>query len=112
MKYPQLVPEWVCTTPIDIYIEGEGLSVDGEPMTTQITGLLCNWQDGGEVFLSEEQKTIKIAGRAYFNGDIAPSMANITSGYALVHGEQREILKGYKRRNPDGTVNHTEIEFK
>lgn len=112
MKYPQLVPDWVCTTPIDIYIDGEGLSADGEPSTTALTGLSCNWQDGGEVFLSEEQRTIHIAGRAYFNGDICQSIPNITSGYAFVHGETRDILKGYKRRNPDGTVNHTEIEFR
>jgi len=64
------------------------------------------------MYLSEEQKTIHIAGRAYFNGDICPSISNITSGYAVVHGETRDIVKGYKRRNPDGTVNHTEIEFR
>lgn len=112
MKYPQLVPEWVCTTPIDVYINGEGLSADGEPVMTTLSGLLCNWQDGGETFLSEEQKVIKVSGRAYFNGDICPNISNITSGYATVNGEVRNILRGFKRRNPDGTVNHTEIQFR
>ena len=112
MKYPELVPDWVCTTPIDIYIESEGLTVDGEPEATELTGLLCNWQDGGEVFLTEEQKVVKIAGKAYFNGDICPSVPNITAGYGIVFGETRDILKGFKRRNPDGTVNHTEIQFR
>ena len=112
MRYPKLVPAWVCTTPITVYIESEGLTADGEPEATELEGLMCNWQDGGEVFLSEEQRTVHIAGRAYFDGDICPDIPNITAGYGVVHGENRDILRGFKRRNPDGTVNHTEIEFR
>ena len=47
-----------------------------------------------------------------FNGDICPSLSNIVGGTAEVFGETREIHQGFKRRNPDGTVNHTEIQFK
>lgn len=112
MKYPQLVPDWVCTTPITINIDGEGLNEDGEPNGVTTIEALCNWQDGGQAVLGGDQKIIDISGRAYFNGDIAPSLSNITSGDAIVFGEKREILKGFKRRNPDGTVNHTEIQFK
>lgn len=112
MKYPELVPNWVCTTPIDLIIDGEGLDEDGAPTATRISNLLCNWQDGGKTVYSEEQKTIDISGRAYFNGDIAPQFSNITAGEATVFGEVRQIYRGFKRRNPDGTVNHTEIQFK
>ena len=112
MIYPKLVPAWVCTTPIDIYIEGEGLSEEGEPTETKLLGLLCNWQDGGKVVYTQDEKIVEIRGRAYFDGDICPELSNITGGTATVHGETREILQGFKRRNPDGTVNHTEVQFK
>ena len=112
MKYPELVPNWVCTTPINITIEGEGITEDGEPVIVQISNLLCNWQDGGQAEVNTDEKIIRTYGRAYFNGDICPSVSNIVSGEALIFGEKREIHRGYKRRNPDGTVNHTEIQFK
>ncbi len=112
MKYPQLVPDWVCTTPITINIDGEGLTEDGAPNSVTVIEALCNWQDGGQAVLTGDEKIIDISGRAYFNGDIAPSLSNITSGDAVIFGEKRQILKGFKRRNPDGTVNHTEIQFK
>ena len=112
MKYPELVPNWVCSTRITVHIEGEGLTEDGEPVhAVSYTGK-CNWQDGGRTVLTPEQKIINVSGRAYFNGDIAPKLSNLTGGYAEIHGERREIMQGFKRRNPDGTVNHTEIQFK
>ena len=92
MKFPDLVPNWVCTIPITLQF--------------------CNWQDGGQAVYTADQKIIEIKGRAYFNGDICPTLSNIVGGTAEVFGETREIHQGFKRRNPDGTVNHTEIQFK
>ena len=112
MKYPQLVPDWVCRTPITLTLESEGISEDGAPSTITLPELLCNWQDGGRAVYTLDEKIVEISGRAYFNGDIVPSLPNIVGGTAEVFGETREILKGFKRRNPDGTVNHTEIQFK
>lgn len=112
MKYPELVPDWVCTTPISILIEGEGLSEDGEPSIAFEGDLMCNWQDGGKVVFTKEEKYIQISGRAYFNGDVVPDLSNIVAGSAQIFGETREIAQGFKRRNPDGSVNHTEIQFK
>lgn len=112
MKYPKLVPDWVCTIPITITIEGEGIDEDGAPASATVISALCNWQDGGKAVYTSDAKIIQISGRAYFNGDIAPALSNITGGEAVVFGEKREIHQGYKRRNPDGTVNHTEIQFK
>lgn len=112
MRYPELVPDWVCTVPIVLHLESEGLTEDGEPSSVTTIETVCNWQDGGQAVLTGDEKIIDISGRAYFNGDIAPSMPNITAGDAVIFGEKREIHRGYKRRNPDGTVNHTEIEFK
>ena len=112
MKYPQLVPTWVCTTTIHLEIEGEGITEDGAPNSLISVEAKANWQDGGEIVYTEDQKKVKISGKAYFNGDILPDISNISGGYGYIYDEKREIYKGFKRRNPDGTVNHTEVQFK
>lgn len=112
MKYPRLVPKWVCTTPISIQIETEGINEDGSPSSLSLEGLYCNWEDGGKVVYTADQKIVEVGGTAYFDGDIAPSISNIVSGYGEIFGETREIAQGFKRRDPDGTVNYTEIRFK
>lgn len=112
MKYPELVPDWVCTTPITVIIEGEGLTEEGEPEVVFEADLMCNWQDGGSVLLTQEQKVVDVSGKAYFNGDICPDVSNITCGFVRVFDEMRDIEQGFKRRNPDGTVNHTELHIK
>lgn len=112
MKYPKLVPNWVCSTPIKLEIETEGITEDGAPSSVITVEAYGNFQDGGEVIYTADQKQIKINGKAYFNGDIVPEISNITGGYGYIFDEKREIYRGYKRRNPDGTVNHIEIQFK
>lgn len=112
MKYPELVPDWVCKTPITLKIEGEGIDADGAPESVTEIMTKCNFQDGGKIAYTPDLKEVKISGRAYFNGDIAPQLTNIVGGEATIFGETREILQGFKRRNPDGSVNHTEVLFK
>ena len=111
MKFPELVPNWVCTVPITLTLEREGVGEDGEPTSITVEGF-CNYQDGGQVVYTPDQKIIEIKGRAYFNGDICPQLSNITGGEAELFGEKREIHQGFKCRNPDGTINHTEILLK
>ena len=112
MKFPKLVPSWVCKVPIKLEIETEGITEDGAPTSIITVSEDGNFQDGGETLYTADQKQVKISGRAYFDGDIIPGISNITGGYGYIFGEKREIYKGYKRRNPDGTVNHVEVQFK
>ena len=112
MKYPKLVPKWVCSIPIRLELEAEGITEDGAPSSVIEVKALGNFQDGGEVVYTADQKEIKISGKAYFDGDIVPQMTNISGGYGYIFDEKREIYRGYKRRNPDGSVNHVEIQFK
>lgn len=112
MKYPSLVPDTVCKTPIRIVIEQEELDEDGAPVVALDYSGTCNWQDGGRVELTSEQKYIRITGKALFNGDICPALSELTGGYGVVFGEKRQIAEGIKARNPDGTVNYTEVRFK
>lgn len=112
MKFPRLVPDAVCHTPIKLSIEVEGITEDGAPTELIEYEGMCNFQDGGSVVYTADQKEVYISGRAYFNGDILPEIPNIVSGTAEIFGAKREIFKGFKRRNLDGTVNHTEVQFK
>lgn len=111
MRFPDLVPARVCTTPIRLVILQEGVDEDGAPMEAFAADLLCNWQDGGKTELTSEQAYVRITGRAYFPGDIAPALPAITAGYGEVFGSRRAIAGGVKARNPDGTVNYTEVRF-
>ncbi len=112
MRYPSLVPDSVCTTPIQLVVEREELDEDGAPVSVLSYSGHCNWQDSGRVELTGEQKYVRITGRAYFNGDICPGISNLTGGYGVIFGERREIAEGTKARNPDGSVNYTEVKFR
>ena len=109
MRYPQLVPQKLCKTDIRLSIDQEGLSVYGEPLPPVEIVSRCNYQDCAKTVLTAEKKLIEITGKALFSGDICPELAAITGGSATVFGETRRVLQGRKARNPDGTVNYTEV---
>lgn len=111
MKWPSLVPDKICTTPIHMKIEDTELSEEGEPVIALEGDFECNFQDQAYKVLTAEQKLITLSGKAYFNGDIAPGLAVISGGEAEVFGMKRKLYKGTKARNPDGTVNYTLLEF-
>lgn len=111
MKYPCLVPEHLCKTPVHVIIYSEGLSEDGEPIIAFEGDLKCNYQDGAKTLLNKEQKLVEITGSALFSGDIAKDLAVISDGTVTVFGVERKIAKGIKARNPDGSVNYTKLEL-
>lgn len=111
MRWPELVPDRVCKTPIHVIVDQEGISEEGEPLKALEANLMCNYQDSAYRTLNEQQKLIVLSGKAYFNGDIAPSIPVITGGEVIVFGVKRRIYKGTKARNPDGTVNYSLLEI-
>lgn len=111
MKYPCLVPPVFCRTPIAVTIYGEGLTDRGEPKIIFEGVLFCNMQEGAKTVLTDQKKLVEISGTALFNGDIAPDVPVISDGEVKVFGGVRRILRGVKARNPDGTVNYTELEL-
>ena len=110
MKYPSLVRKQDCKTPVEIELEREGMTVYGEPLPTIKWSGNVNYQDKGKVIYTKEKKEVHITGRLYIPGDIAPEIPVITSGIVRIFGEERTISQGTKARNPDGTVNYTELE--
>lgn len=109
MKYPDLVPKSLCKTDITLEMEQEGLNVYGEPLESYTYTGKCNYQDKARTVLTSEKKLIDITGSALFHGDICPDLLVISGGTATVFGIKRRILQGSKARNPDGTVNFTEV---
>ena len=109
MKYPCLVLEKFCKTDISLEMEQEGMDKYGEPLEpVQYTGK-CNYQDNAKTVLTSEKKLVQITGTALFPKDICPELAVISGGTAVIFGAERRILEGRKARNPDGSVNFTEV---
>lgn len=109
MKYPCLVLEKFCNTDISLEMEQEGVNEYGEPLQTVIWQGKCNYQDKAKTVLTFEKKLVQIIGTALFPKDICPELAVISGGTAVIFGTERRILEGRKARNPDGSVNFTEV---
>lgn len=110
MKYPSLVRKQDCKTPAEIELEREGVTKYGEPLPKIEWSGKCNYQDKAKVVYTKEKKEVVVTGKLYIPGDIAPELSVITSGKLRIFGEERIIFQGTKARNPDGTVNYTELE--
>ncbi len=110
MKYICLVARQSCSTEIHVSIHDEGLTETGSPVVLLDDDFLCNYQDSAKVVLTKEKKEVQLTGIALFRGDIAPGVAVISSGTVTIFGEKREIVRGIKARNPDGTVNYCRLE--
>lgn len=109
MRYPCLVKKSLCRTDIKCTFGQEGLNEYGEPLETIEYSGKCNYQDKARTVLTVEKKLIQITGTALFPGDICPELPVISGGSAMIFGVERRIEQGTKARNPDGTVNYTEV---
>lgn len=109
MKYPQLVPERVCTTPVTVY-RTDGLNRDGSKKRTVIFEGKCFHSEKARQRLNAEKQLITLSGEALFCGDIAPD-SSVIEGYAAVNGREYSIYFSEKAKNPDGTVNYTRLEL-
>lgn len=110
MKYPCLVPKRLCKVPVHIHLESEELTNMGEPERILDLDLMCNYQDRAKTILTTEKKLIQITGTVMLPGDIAPDFPLLSGGTVTVFGQERRIEQGMKARNPDGTVNYSQLE--
>ena len=105
MRYPCLVRKRDCKTAVKVHLEP-----DGEPLPALELDLTCNYQDSAKTVLTAEKKLVQLSGVALFPGDIAPSFETLSGGTIEVGGVTRRIFQGRKNRNPDGTVNYSELD--
>lgn len=109
MKYPCLVPVCLCRTDIRLEMSREGLNRYGEPFAPVVFEGRCNYQDRARTVLTAEKKLVEVTGSVLIPGDACPELPVISDGSAMVLGAKRRIRQGRKARNPDGTVNYTEV---
>lgn len=61
---------------------------------------------------TSEKVLVEVTGTCLIPGDIAPELTVISGGTAQIFGMYRDIAIGTKARNPDGSVNYTQLELK
>lgn len=109
MKFPKLVPDRVCVTPVTVY-RTDGLNRDGSKKKTVIFEGKCFHSERSKQKLNAEKQLITLSGEALFSGDIAPDSA-VIDGYAEIGGREYRINASEKAKNPDGSVNYTRLEL-
>lgn len=110
MKFPCLVRSQFCKTLVSVTINGEGITEDGAPIAEYSGEHLCNYQDKAKTVLTSEKKIVEVNGVILIPGDICPDVPAISGGFVEIFGVRRDIVTGIKARNPDGTVNFTELD--
>ena len=125
MRYPKLVPQKYCTTPVRVVFLG-AIDIEGQETVVETYGGKCNLSQKTKQRVTADKRLITIEAVALFDGDIAPNLLQ-PKGLLYVtetdsrNGEGEETLepenKPYrifsytKARNPDGTVNYTRLEL-
>jgi hypothetical protein len=67
------------------------------------------FQGKAKTIFTADKKMVQITGSALLPGDICPELPVISGGTATIFGVKRKIQEARKARNPDGTVNYTEV---
>lgn len=110
MRWPELVPDAVCKTPVKV-IMTEGVNEDGSPRETTLFEGMCNYSEKARSVLDAEHRLVELGATVLINGDAAPGDESIT-GYVVINsGKPRRIYRSSRARNPDGTVNYTSLEL-
>ena len=112
MKWPFLVLPWTQSTGVSAVIDAEGIDEDGAPVVAAEWSGKCNWQDTSSRRYTTDKLSVDVAATLYIHGDPLSGVSHITGGTVTVDGDVREIIRGFKARNPDGTVNYTRIDLK
>ena len=111
-KWPQLVLPQFCTTEISVKVDSEDLNENGTPKQLINWVGKCNYQDKVKRIWNKDKELVEVSATCLIPGDIAPEVSIIPSGTVTVFGQQRELVIGRKARNPDGTVNYTQLELR
>ncbi len=110
MKWPKLVPDAVCTTPIRIVWE-DGVDADGVPNETTVFEGMCNYAEHTRHMLDERRQMVQLAAVVLISGDPLPGRS--LTGTVRIGEDciRHRILHSSRARNPDGTVNFTKLEL-
>lgn len=111
-RWPQLILPQFCMTDIEVTVESEDLNENGTPKTLLEWTGKCNYQEKSKRVWTSDKVLVDVSGTCLIPGDIAPELMIIPSGKVTIMGTERIMIQGTKARNPDGTVNFTQLELK
>lgn len=104
-------PDWLLNTDYSLVLN-DGLTEEGEPKKALETSGKCIFSEKAQRVMDAEGKQITLLGKVIIKGDIAPSLKTVSDGVITINECSYEIHAGYRPRNPDGTIHHTEFEIK
>lgn len=105
-------PDWLLQTDYSLILYQEGVSEDGEPIDSLKISGKCIFSEKAKRIIDADGKQITLLGKVIIKNDIAPSLKTVSDGVITINGKSYEIYAGYRPRNPNGTVHHTEFEIK
>lgn len=100
-------PSWTQVTPVKVC--QIVLSEDSGPVPTTIYDGLCSYSEKTKQILDKERKFVTLSGKIIIEGDINPG--KIIQGYVEVNGVKKDIFRGSRPSNPDGSVFSTVLEL-
>lgn len=103
-------PDWLLKTPCLVSLNANGISEDGEPIEATTWQGNCIFSEKAKRVIDTEGKQITLLGKVVVKGDIAPTLKNVSDGQITINGVSYEIHAGYRPRNPNGTIHHTQFE--
>lgn len=105
-------PDWLLNTDYSLILNQDGVSEDGAPIERLKLSGKCIFSEKAKRIIDAEGKQITLLGKIIIKGDIAPSLKTISDGVITINENSYEIFAGYRPRNPNGTIHHTEFEIK
>ena len=112
MTWPKLVPPAVCHTRIVITLTS-GVNIDGSDKTVILYDGMCNYSEKSRQILNAERQMVQLQAQALIDGDICPGQ-DITGDVVVYNAGseiKRRIYTASRGRNPDGTVNFTQLDL-
>ena len=104
-------PDWLATTDYSLSLNAEGISEDGEPVSSVDVVGKCIFSEKSRRIIDSEGKQITLIGKVIIEGDIAPSLKSVSDGVITINGKEYEIYSGARPRNPDGSIHSTQLEL-
>lgn len=103
-------PDWLLNTDYSLSLNDSGISEDGEPNSVFKENGKCIFSEKSKRIIDSQGKEITLLGKVIIKGNIAPSLKSVSDGVITINGRTYEIYAGYRPRNPNGTIHHTEFE--
>lgn len=106
--YPKLILPQFTKTEVRIISESDEYDENGSPKTLLDATFKCNFQAGNKRIVDEKHSTIERVSTLYLDGDV---LGDVASGECFIYDKKYKIKNIIKARNPDGTINFTELEL-